>query len=196
MPAFVYGRLFLIAFMAHIMACIWIIVGQGEERLPDGEMKYGWIRNNESGMGWSEADLKSGCDSEEGCLIEYHRRYWIAMFTALALNLDIELVSEHCFCLLSILFAGFIYGSLAGLISTLMMGVAAGDQEYASQLQSLKAWMSARNMRKPDRNKIIAYYRASRKGEKIFNEAAILADLPPALGGDISTFLYVCLSTL
>ena len=34
------------------------------------------------------------------------------------------------FLMLSILLTGFIYGALAGVISTLLMGLAAGDQEY------------------------------------------------------------------
>ena len=153
-------------------------------------MLYGWVRDNKTGMGWSEADLQEGCDSDEGCAIEYSRRYWIALFSALALSFRANLNSEFAFCLISILFTGFIYGSLAGVMSTLMMGLAAGDQEYAAKLQSLKAWMTARNLRKPDRNKIIAYYRAASKGTKSFDEAEILGDLPPALGGDITAFLY------
>ena len=34
---------------------------------------------------------------------------------------DISLNAEHGFCLLSILITGFIYGALAGVISTLLM---------------------------------------------------------------------------
>ena len=37
------------------------------------------------------------------------------------LNYDISLNAEHGFCLLSILITGFIYGALAGVISTLLM---------------------------------------------------------------------------
>ena len=94
------------------------------------------------------------------------------------------------FLMLSILLTGFIYGALAGVISTLLMGLAAGDQEYTAKIQSLKAWMGARGLRKADRSKILAYYKAANKGAKSFNEAEILEELPPALGGDIALFLY------
>ena len=65
---------------------------------------------------------------------------------------------------LSIKPAGFIYGALAGVITTLMASMAAGDQEFTAKLQSLKAWMEARNLGKVDRAKIIGYYRASNRG--------------------------------
>ena len=50
--------------------------------------------------------------------------------------------------------------------------------------------MGARELAKADRTKILAYYRAANKGSKAFNEAEILEELPPALGGDIALFLY------
>lgn len=33
------------------------------------------------------------------------------------------------------------------------------------------------------------YYKAAKKGAKAFNEAEILSELPPSLGGDIAVFL-------
>ena len=64
------------------------------------------------------------------------------------------------------------------------------QHRYTAKLQCLKAWMGARNLRKADRTKILAYYKAANKGAKAFNEAEILGELPPALGGDICLFLY------
>lgn len=97
--------------------------------------------------------------------------------------------------------SGFIYGALAGVISTLMMGMAAGDQDYAMRVQKLKAWMHARHLKKqgapsflrvhmastvtwlrpectsfaPDRTKILAYYKAVKKGANSFDEAEMCA---------------------
>ena len=47
----------------------------------------------------------------------------------------------------SILMSGVIYGALAGVISTLMMGMAAGDQDYALNMQKVNAWMTARKLK-------------------------------------------------
>lgn len=49
----------------------------------------------------------------------------------------------------SVLVSAVMYGAMAGVISTLLMGLAAGDQEYAAKIQGVKAWMSARRLKKP-----------------------------------------------
>ena len=180
--------LFVICFSAHLMACAWYSIGKGQTIDGDGTIIMGWVRNPD-GAGWSDDMLVAGCKEESGCVISYGRRYITAMFTSFDCSYAF-LNSEYGFLMAAILITGFIYGALAGVISTLLMGLAAGDQEYTAKIQSLKAWMAARGLRKADRTKILAYYKAANKGAKAFNEAEILAELPPALGGDIALFLY------
>jgi hypothetical protein len=139
---------------------IWFSIGMGETVGPDGEIVQGWVRNSD-GKGWSDEDLQKGCETDHGCAIGYGSRYVASMFTSF--NLDYAFLDEeYGFLLMSILVTGFIYGALAGVISTLLMGLAAGDQEFTAKLQSLKAWMGARGLNKQDRSKILAYYVRSR----------------------------------
>ena len=71
-----FATLFAIAFAAHLMACAWYVVGLGEEVHADGEVIYGWVRNEEL-AGWSDDDLEEGCSTEAGCSVPYSRRYWV-----------------------------------------------------------------------------------------------------------------------
>lgn len=122
-------------------------------------------------------------------VISYTTRYVVSMFSSFDCSFAFT-DAEYGFLMLSILITGFIYGALAGVISTLLMGLAAGDQEFTAKLQSLKAWMHARSLSKQDQRKILSYYKAANKGSKSFNEQAILEELPPSLGGDVSRVLY------
>lgn len=194
-----------IAFLAHMLACVWYLVGLGTMVGGDGEEVQGWVSNGDNGMGWTEDMLDACCVDEFKCEpgivgIPYTTRLVIAMFSALDCsyaNTDME----HLFLVFAVLVNGFIYGALAGVITTLMSSMAAGDAEFTAKLQSLKAWMQvrsglmppadwpfqphsmlrytdrcaqARELAKQDRSKIVAYYRASNKGNKAFNEAEIL----------------------
>ena len=223
--------LFIILFMAHMMACFWYLIGTGEQIDLQGGIIAGWVHNNE-GKGWAAEDLRASCEAappatptqisackavalkntfgydiaedEVTCLaaaigdgeceftpmrINYGSRYVQSMYTCF--NCEFAFTdAEHGFLMFSILVTGFIYGALAGVISTLLIGMAAGDQEFTAKLQSLKAWMGARNLSKQDRTKILAYYRAANKGSKAFNEQEILEELPPSLGGDVANALY------
>ena len=68
------------------------------------------------------------------------RRYLASMYNAFTCGWAFK-DSEFLLLLFGILITSFIYGTLAGVMGTLMMGRAAGDQAFAATLHSLKAWM-------------------------------------------------------
>ena len=117
------------------------------------------------------------------------RRYITSMYTILKSEFAFT-DTEFTFGVFSELVVGFIYGALAGVMATMMQGAKAGEQEYMAKLAALKAWMKARDLKKTDSQKILAYYRARSKGTSSFDEGEILADMPPSLSGEITTFLY------
>ena len=75
-------------------------------------------------------------------------------------------------------------------MSTLLMGMNVGDQDYALKMSSIRGWMRAKDLSKGDTIKIMSYYRAKHKGNSVHNEAEILDELPPALAGDIAFYMY------
>jgi hypothetical protein len=109
------------------------------------------------------------------------------------------------------LIIGLIYGSLAGVISSIMVTLGSGQQDSMLKMLSLKAWMKARGLKKvhlfllslfvrtqvfsdatwqSDKAKILAAFSNLTDGAAPYDEKQILADLPPSLSTDISFFLY------
>lgn len=97
--------------------------------------------------------------------------------------------SEMKVSILSELVLGLIFGSLAGLISSIMVTLGAGDMESASKMLQLRAWMRARDLKTSDRVKILGAFNAQQELAG-FDQSQILKDLPPSLSADISFFMY------
>jgi hypothetical protein len=97
--------------------------------------------------------------------------------------------SEKGVGVFSELVVGFIYGSLAGVISSVMMTMGVGQQDSMLKLLSLKAWMKSRKLKKSDRVKVLSAFNQI-NDDVPFDEKVILAELPPSLSTDISYYLY------
>ena len=80
--------------------------------------------------------------------------------------------SEKGVGVLGELVVGFIYGSLAGVISSIMVTMGVGQQDSMLKLLSLKAWMKARNLKKSDKVKILAAFNNANEGAP-FNEKLV-----------------------
>lgn len=65
---------------------------------------------------------------------------------------------------LSELIVGFIYGSLAGVISSIMVTLGVGQQDTMLKLLSLRAWMKARGLKKSDKVKIMTAFHQANEG--------------------------------
>ena len=81
---------------------------------------------------------------------------------------------EYTFGVFAELVVGFIYGALAAVMGSLMMGLNVGEKEYAMKMASVKGWMRAKDLGKQESLKILNYYRATHKGNSVYDEAAIL----------------------
>ena len=84
---------------------------------------------------------------------------------------------------------GLIFGSLAGVISAIMMTLGAGQQDAMLRLIELRSWMRARGLKTSDKAKILAAFNTQTE-MSAFNQEQILGDLPPGLAADLSYFMY------
>jgi tetratricopeptide (TPR) repeat protein len=91
--------------------------------------------------------------------------------------------------ILSELVLGLIFGSLAGVISAIMMTLGAGQQDAMLKLLELRAWMRARDLKVSDKVKILAAFNTQNE-LAAFNQKQILGELPPSLAADISYYMY------
>jgi hypothetical protein len=97
---------------------------------------------------------------EHSCLIPNVVRSMYSVFTAEHAYTS----SEKGVGVLGELVVGFIYGSLAGVISNVMVTLGVGQQDTMLKLLSLKAWMKSRNLKKGDKVKILAVFNQMNDG--------------------------------
>ena len=97
--------------------------------------------------------------------------------------------SENLFGVFATLVVGFIYGGLAGVLSSIMMTQNAGEQDHMLQMLQVKGWLHNRNLSPRERNKIMAFFNAAHERGG-YDEQHILALLPVSLSHEISYHLY------
>ena len=90
--------------------------------------------------------------------------------------------------LMSELVLALIFGSLAGVMSSIMIMMGSGQQDAMVKLLALKAWMRARGLKASDKAKILAAFNQQVESSS-FDQRAILSDLPPSLATDLAYFM-------
>ena len=214
------GTLATIAFAAHILACVWYFVGTVPRGRTDieGRVVYVCVDGSWSHQctdsqfeldtegqkiepmiyGWAQLDkLFGGQDDEKGYITETQlndislgTRYIRSMFVIFTKDFSPGSPVENTLGVLSDLVVGFIYGSLAGVISTVMVSSSYGEQEYIQKMVALKSWMKAKKMTKRHRMKILAHFNTQEVNRTFLSEDDILASLPPTLSTELSFFMY------
>ena len=165
-----------IIFVAHNMACFWYLVGtsSGSAQLrtehSNGTVTYetavvpGWVERDRM---WCDPTGIMPIGGEPVChmpLVEIQRlpfgiRYIRSLYTIF--NSEFAYTAqESVFGVFGTLVIGFIYGGLAGVLSSLMMTQNAGEQVYMSKLLNLKNWMKNRNLNKRERARILSHFNA------------------------------------
>ena len=103
--------------------------------------------------------------------------------------------TEMRLAVLAELVLGLIFGSLAGVISSIMMTLGAGQQDSMLKLLTLRHWMRSRGLKTSDKAKIIAAFNQKQEVAG-FDQQEILSGLPPSLAGDLCYFMYHFRQTL
>eukprot|EP01048_Picozoa_sp_COSAG05_P014942 COSAG05_NODE_1744_length_4158_cov_8.451589_3_plen_578_part_00 len=195
--------MFAILFSAHMMACLWWFIGtsDGERTIfacANADCSATVANGTEAVLPWAKVDpMWCGSTNEElsDCAtrvdmteVALGARYIRSMFNIFNKEV-VNTEAEHFFAVVSELVVGFIYGGLAGVISSLMMNSGASEQEMVQKMVALKSWMKSKNMTKKMRMKIQAHFEAQTDGG-LLNESEILSTLPASLSSEISMFMY------
>ena len=199
---------FVILFASHLMSCIWYMIGiqssdwrrvtmlstNGTRYWVDEEI-VGWAKQESHWCGGS-ADQKGTCatlvnPSAVGLGVRYSR----SLYNIFDKN-NVNTAAEAVFAVVSEIIIGFIYGGLAGVMSSLMMSGGSSQQAYMTQMMALKAWMKQKHMPKRHRAKITAHFENQLESGAMFDERDILEQLPVVLSSEISYFLCKFLSPL
>lgn len=98
--------------------------------------------------------------------------------------------AERIFAVFAELVMALIYGALAGIISSIMIGMRGNEQEFQNKIRSLRGWLVEKEIPKPMQVQITRYFNQLWSSKTMFNEGEILSEMPPSMGSELSTFLY------
>ena len=167
-----------IIYTCHLLACFWYLFGSNFD-----DDKVGWVHRilNQKSL---TCPL---CPN-----ITLGNRYMHSLFTVLLMG-DTSAVSvpEKSFGVFSYAVIIIIQGTLAGIMSQLLMASRVGEQEYIVKLAQLKAWMKKRQMPPERQRQIMHHFTAQNQSSTYFDEADILTNyLPTNLSRQVSLQLY------
>ena len=191
------GTLATIVISGHILTCLWFYFGNAYGSIDcDPTHEYADILGR---IGDAECVAKEGGGHHfpvSGWVIRQDypeatslgTKYIDAMYSVFKSKFAYT-GSEMKVGIMSELVLGLIFGSLAGVISAIMVTLGAGEQDAMAKTLQLRAWMRARDIKSSDRVKILAAFNSQQELAG-FDQADILRDLPPSLSSDISFFMY------
>jgi CRP-like cAMP-binding protein len=164
----------VIAYAAHILACIWYILGASSE--------LGWVQR----LLWTSSDQCPQCPD-----VSMANRYAHAMYTVLKLGDSFAVAgSEKAFAVFAEGASILIQAALAGLMSQLMFASKVGENAYLIKLAQLKAWMASRRFSADRQRRIMKHFVAKNQSATHFDEKQVLSTLPEALARDLSLEMY------
>lgn len=206
------GMYFLVAiilFVAHMLTCFFYLVGDGTEvcnwvgfdesendcrpdpKNPGSRILMGWVPNV-FGHSSSCAELpiingtKLPCD-----VVGVGTRYVTSLYFVFnALEPHFQTTGEKGFAVMAELAMAAIYGALAGVMSTILMGMRGNEQESQNKLRALRQWMVDKKMDKAMQQRISLYFNQLWSARAMFDESAVLAEMPPSMSAEVSTYIY------
>ena len=179
-----YFLVLVIVFLAHMLSCFFYMAGDTNE-----DCNWPGVGDcNEDGTltGW--VAIEWGDHTSD---VSIGSRYFTAMYYVFnALEPHFQTIGEKGFAVFANLVMGIIYGALAGVISTIMMGMKTNDQEVQNKLRSMRTWMHEKKVPKQLQARIMQYFNQLWSARSLFDEASMLAEMPPTMSAEVTKFLY------
>ena len=192
------GTIFVVIISGHFLTCLWYYFGMRHgsiicepgheyvdllERIGDAEcLPNGDGHHHFAVAGWVLRQQYPNSTT-------ISTKYIDSMYSVFVMPDIAGTGSELKIALMSELVLALIVGCLAGVMSSIMMTMGAGQQEAMVKLLALRAWMRARGMKTSDKAKILAAFHQQAESAA-FDQRQILSDLPPSLATDLSFFMY------
>ena len=181
-----YVLVFVIVFLSHMLSCFFYLVGDTSEDC--NWVGHGTCTVNGTLHGWV---YEQWGDDDQVAEVSVSTRYFTSMFYVFnALEPHFETGGEKGFAIFANLVMGIIYGSLAGVISTIMIGMKGNDQEVSNKLRSMRAWMGEKRVPKPLQARIMQYFNQLWSARSLLEVNTLLQEMPPTMSAEVSTFLY------
>ena len=151
------GTLFIIMFLAHMLACFYYFVGANSEQLGNDVRVAGWVESEDNWMSLGNYADGSGVNTLEDCSnvagqpdcrITTTTKYVTSMYYALNALESGQTTSERGYGVFAELVRDVILGLVAGLITTIAMSLSQSDGDAELKLKRLRRWMAAKKLPK------------------------------------------------
>lgn len=190
-----YALIAIICLLAHMLSCFFYLIGDADEQcffessvIP---CSYDASKPDEPGLlrGW--VYMEFGSMAEQSLVPSVGVRYWTSLYYVFnALEPHILTDGERGFAVLAELVMAIIYGSIAGVMSTIMMGMQGSTHETQAKIRGLRRWVSNHKMTKPMQKGILSYFNELWTQRAGLNTAELLEMMPPQLRLEVTTIFY------
>lgn len=190
-----YALIAIICLLAHMLACFFYLIGDVDEEcffesdtIP---CTYDASNPGEPGIlrGW--VFMEFGSMAEPSLAPTLGARYWTSLYYVFnALEPHILTVAERGYAVMAELVIAIIYGSIAGVMSTIMIGLQGTGNEAQAKMGGLRRWVQYHKMPKAMQKGILAYFNELWTQRAGLNTANVLEDMPPQLRLEVTTIFY------
>ena len=188
-----YVLIAVICLLAHLLACFFYLVGDADDEcffesdyIP---CSYDASKPDVPGIlrGWVFIEFGPGASER----VDIGVRYWASLYYVFnALEPHILTTGERGFAVLAELVMAIIYGSIAGVMSTIMLGMKGNEKEMTAKMGGLRRWVASKKMPKPMQKAIMSYFNELWTQRAGLNTADMLEEMPPQLRLEATTIFY------
>ena len=173
----VFGLLFKIIFVAHVLSCFWFLVGSPESNV---DRPYdGWV---------SELEL---IDQDVG--IKYSWSFYWTVATMMAVGYgDVypRTTQEMLFAIVAQTIGALMFGLIIGTVSSVLEAVDARGNNVKRKSDEVTDWMRSRKLPTHVRKQIRNHFEYVSQIKSAFQERLILERLPSSLRTEVTKYSY------
>ena len=175
----------LLAYVAHLIACSWWMVGWEEHQ----ERDQGWVTRWE----WALSDPNATEFKDDTIAAHWLVAFYWAITTLSSVGYGDVAPTTHMemtYCVVAELIGTMCFGMIIGLISTLIQSKGHGAQLYGLELGQLREYMKSKNLSLALRRRVRAHMHILHERSHIYDEREILKKLPPGMQAKILAEIY------
>ena len=184
-----------ICYTAHLLTCLWYVVGTGAA----ASSLVGGVQVEQTGWAQVEyccaadespAECSGQCEDDQLSNITVGERYVTSIYYVFNALEHATLSSERGFAVCAELTIGLIFGSMAGLMSSVMISIRGNAAEINLRLRELKVWLGRKHLPEEQQEKIMDYFHSSWMANRQINYGELISQMPPQMASEVTTRLY------
>ncbi len=185
-----------VVFIAHLLTCLWFLVGLNNQMVVAGRGRElgraGVWKDPRSTIVLSWVHEQPWFEQNSSELIVTHQiQYVSSMYFVLnALDGYSQTDNEKVMGVVALVFTIVIKGSIAGIMSSMLISLAGKDQETTEKLRGIKSWLVDSRVSRSEVNRILDFFRHQFRTQAQTSDAQVLQDMPPGMSEEFRKLIY------